>query len=73
MGAVSAAWLSNPWLVWGLGPGIASVLGFLVPATVLELIVRSGVVDSFLLSYTSSKDQPRKTLLADTYKRIPFK
>jgi hypothetical protein len=73
MSALSDAWLSNPWLVWGVGSYIASVVGFLLTATVLEVVIRSSVLDSSLLSYASSKYRSRKTVLAETYTRLPFK
>lgn len=73
MSGLLPTWISNPWLVWGVGAYTASVVGFLLTATVLELIIRSSVLDSSLLSYASSKHQPRKSLLAETYRRIPFK
>jgi hypothetical protein len=73
MSALTTAWLSNPWLVWGVGAYISSVVGLLLTATVLEVTIRSSVLDSSLLAYASSRNKARKAMLAETYKRIPFR
>jgi hypothetical protein len=70
---LSRAWLSNPWLVWGLGSYLASSVGFLLTASVLELVLSSGLMDDALLSYDSSSNAPRKKLLAATQQRLPFR
>lgn len=73
MAAVSHAWLANPWLAWGVGPYIASNLGFLLTALVLEVVAASGIFASSQLLYASSNYTPRQKLLAETQKRISFR
>lgn len=73
LAALSNAFLANPWLLWGVGPYIASNLGFLLTALLLEVVLASGVLDGAFLVYGSSHNAPRRKLLADTHKRISFK
>lgn len=70
---MSSAWLSNPWLTWGLGAYLASSIGFLLAAAVLELVLSSGMLDGSFISYASSSHKPRRDLLAETHKRLPFR
>jgi hypothetical protein len=71
--ALSAAWLHNPWLLWGVGPVVASVAGFFIAAACLELLLATSWFDSCLITYASSSNTPRKQLMAATHKRIPFR
>eukprot|EP00879_Flechtneria_rotunda_P022229 GHRR01023454.1.p1 GENE.GHRR01023454.1~~GHRR01023454.1.p1 ORF type:complete len:134 (+),score=41.12 GHRR01023454.1:376-777(+) len=64
-------WLANPWLLWGVGPLLASNIGFFVTAAVLELLLSTGAFDAALIHYKSS-NKHRKQLLAATQQRIPF-
>ena len=68
----AAKWLANPWLLWGLGPLLASNFGFLITAALLELVLLSGIFDSSLICYASSNNAPRKKLMEATHQRIPF-
>lgn len=70
--ALSAAWLRNPWLLWGVGPILASVTGFFAAAALLELLLATSWFDSCLITYASSSNTPRKQLMAATHKRISF-
>lgn len=71
--ALSNAWLSNPWLLWGVGPYLATNAGFILTAVVLEVVLASGLLDQCLIVYSSSSNTPRKQLMAETHKRIPFR
>jgi hypothetical protein len=71
--ALSAAWLSNPWLLWGVGPILSSIAGFFAAAAFLELLLSSSWFDSSLITYASSSNAPRKQLMAATHKRIPWR
>jgi hypothetical protein len=73
LAALSTAWLSNPWLVWGLGSYLASSAGFLLTACVLEWVLSSGLMDDALLCYDSTSNAPRRKLLAATQHRLPFR
>jgi hypothetical protein len=68
-----SGWLDNPWFAWGVGPYLASNLGFLVPALLLELVLRTGAVEGSAITYASANYQPRKQLVADTHKRIAYR
>jgi hypothetical protein len=72
VGPFAAKWLANPWLLWGLGPLLASNIGFFITATLLELVLMTGIFDSSLICYASSKNAPRKKLMEATHQRIPF-
>jgi hypothetical protein len=71
--ALSAAWLANPWLLWGLGPVLASVAGFFAAAALLELLLATSWFDSSLITYASSSNAPRKQLMTATHKRISWR
>jgi len=71
--AISKAWLGNPWLLWGVGPYLATNAGFILTAVVLEVLLTSGLLDQCLIVYASSSNTPRKQLMAETHKRIPFR
>jgi hypothetical protein len=73
LAALSTAWLRNPWLLWGVGPILASVAGFFLAAALLELLLATSWFDSCLITYASSSNAPRKQLMAATHKRIPFR
>jgi hypothetical protein len=68
---MSATWLSNPWLCWGVGPYLASNVSFLLTAAVLELV--ASCMPGSLLTYASSSNTPRQKLLVETHKRLPFR
>lgn len=75
--ALSAAWLANPWLLWGVGPCILSVnAGFFIAATVFELLLASRWLDGALLAYPSAAAggglKRRGEALAATHARIPW-
>lgn len=57
--ALSAAWLANPWLLWGVGPMAAVAAGFFVSAFVLEGLIATGWFDSALIVYPSASGQPK--------------
>eukprot|EP00882_Tetradesmus_deserticola_P006260 GHRQ01006588.1.p1 GENE.GHRQ01006588.1~~GHRQ01006588.1.p1 ORF type:complete len:296 (+),score=89.45 GHRQ01006588.1:766-1653(+) len=73
LAVLSSAWLRSPWLLWGIGPVIASVVGFFVAAALLELLLFSSWCDNCLITYASSSNTPRKQLMAATHKRIPLR
>ena len=62
-------WLDNKWLCWGVGPIVASNIGFFVTAIVCELYAKNAP-DSQLLTY--GKDKSRRACLAATQERISF-
>lgn len=66
-----STWLSNPWLCWGLGPYIASNVGFLLTAGILEVV--ASCMQGSLITYASSSHTPRQQLLVETHKRLPFR
>lgn len=68
-----SAWLSNPWLCWGLGPYIASNVGFLLTAGVLEVVASCMHVQASLITYASSSHTTRQQLLVETHKRLPYR
>jgi hypothetical protein len=72
MSALAAQWLTNPWLCWGVGPLLATNLGYWVPAAVLETLLATGWCDSSAITYASTKAATRKQLLQETQQRIPF-
>lgn len=73
LAAAAAAWLRNPWLLWGVGPILASDAGFFATALLFELLLRSGLLDGRLIVYASGGDAPRKALMAKTHARVPFR
>jgi hypothetical protein len=73
---LSARWLANPWLVWGVGPMLGVNLGFFLTAALLELLLATRLLDSDLLVYPAGGDAPprrRDAALAATQERIPFR
>ena len=85
LAALSQQWLRNTWLLWGVGPVIAYVLGFFVTASALELLLATHWLDDRLLVYgggggdvapDDKQPQPqpprRAEALAATHARIPF-
>ncbi len=47
MGGELRAWLDNDWLCWGVGPVLASSIGYFVTALLLELVIRTCPVKLF--------------------------
>lgn len=57
---LSAAWLANPWLLWGAGPMAAVAAGFLVTAFALEAAMAAGWFESAQIVYPTASGQPRR-------------
>jgi sterol desaturase/sphingolipid hydroxylase (fatty acid hydroxylase superfamily) len=72
LAALSAAWLSTPFLCWAVGPMIAVNVGFFVAAGLFELLLSTHRLDASLLAYPSKGgSKSRAELLAATHARIP--
>jgi hypothetical protein len=56
---LSAAWLANPWLLWGVGPMVAVAAGFFVTAGILEALIATGWFDSALIVYPTPGGKPK--------------
>ncbi|KAF8065512.1 EXOSC8 [Scenedesmus sp. PABB004] len=73
LAGLAAAWLARPWLLWGVGPILASNVGFFVTAGLLELALRSSFFAGARIVYPvpPGKAQPdRLQLVAATHGRI---
>lgn len=62
-------WLANMWLCWGVGPILASNIGFFVTTVILELLSRFQS-DSMFVTY--NKDKSRSSALKLTQEKVPF-
>lgn len=62
-------WLTNFWLCWGVGPILASNVGFFVTTIALEMLSRHQP-DALFVAY--SKDKPRSEALKATQERVSF-
>jgi len=62
-------WLTNKWLCWGVGPILASNVGFFLTTIFLELLSRYQAQSEFI-SY--SKDKTRKESLKGTQEKVSF-
>lgn len=62
-------WLTNMWLCWGVGPIVASNIGFFVTTICLGLLSKCQSDASFI-SY--SKDKPRSVALKVTQSKVSF-
>eukprot|EP00878_Enallax_costatus_P010722 GHUV01011199.1.p1 GENE.GHUV01011199.1~~GHUV01011199.1.p1 ORF type:complete len:244 (+),score=52.72 GHUV01011199.1:582-1313(+) len=72
--ALADTWLHTPWLLWGVGPVLASNIGFFTVCTLLEvlLMVPWFQMSSIVYSISSSHGMSRQQLAAATHQRIPF-
>jgi hypothetical protein len=57
LAAASAAWLANPWLLWGAGPMAAVAAGFFATAGLLEGLIATGWFDSAMVVYPTAGAQ----------------
>jgi len=65
--------LNNPVLLWGFGPVVAYILGFICTAVPLELLIRTAWARSHFISYRKKGgDGGRWEALTNTWTKIPL-